>query len=46
MEGARDHLLSVGDLVAPAQPRKLPQPAAPVSGEELMPDIEQLSFPF
>lgn len=46
VEGARDHLLSVGDLVAPAQPRKLPQPAAPVSGEELMPDIEQLSFPF
>lgn len=46
VEGARDHLRSVQNLAAPAQPRKLPQPAAPVSGEELMPDVEQLSFPF
>ncbi len=26
--------------------RKLPQPAAPVSAEELKPEVEQLSFPF
>ena len=47
VEGARDHLRSAQDLAAVSvKPRKLPQPAAPVSGEELMPDVEQLSFPF
>ncbi|MGG3281761.1 SPL family radical SAM protein [Paenibacillus solani] len=41
-----DHLPPTRDLAASPQPKKLPQPAAPVSGEELMPDVEQLSFPF
>lgn len=42
LEGAGEPYLAA----ASPQSKKLPQPAAPVSGEELMLDVEQLSFPF
>ncbi|KOR82495.1 SPL family radical SAM protein [Paenibacillus solani] len=46
VEGAGEPHLASHTLAASPQSKKLPQPAAPVSGEELMPDVEQLSFPF
>lgn len=46
VEGAGELDLASRILTTSPQPKKLPQPAAPVSGEELMPDVEQLSFPF
>ncbi len=30
----------------PSLPRRMPEPSKPVTGKELMPEVEQLSFPF
>lgn len=46
LEGTGETHLASCTLAASPQPKKLPQPAAPVSGEELTLDVEQLSFPF
>ncbi|EFU38607.1 Radical SAM domain protein [Paenibacillus vortex V453] len=45
-EGGHNLHLPQPDMAGSPKPKKLPQPAVPVSREELMPDIEQLAFPF